>query len=153
MTVTMIKMRTQVKEASCYGNLANCEAPAQKCCKTTYERVCQQVCSFYDVKWNYGKKSYSLYDTNWMACMYRAAFNWSHFALLVNTVRRSTRKLSKVPTRVPVVVNMTIAGRPMRKQDCQMVERTIPRCSRVEIGKFFIPGNWQIEKFKGIGHD
>ena len=36
-------MRTQVKEASCYGNLANCEAPGQKCCKTTYERVCQQV--------------------------------------------------------------------------------------------------------------
>ena len=36
-------MRTQVKEASCYGNLANCEAPGQKCCRTTYERVCQQV--------------------------------------------------------------------------------------------------------------
>jgi len=64
----------RVKEASCYGNLANCEAPGQKCCRTTYERVCQQV-----------------------------------------------------PTRVPVVVNMTIAGRPTRKQDCQMVERTIPR--------------------------
>merc|ERR1719192_1611196 len=64
----------RVKEASCYGNLASCETPGQKCCRTTYERVCQQV-----------------------------------------------------PTRVPVMVNMTIPGRPIRKQDCQMVERTIPR--------------------------
>ena len=47
--MTMRIMRTQVKEASCYGNLANCEAPGQKCCRTTYERVCQQVRrSFYD---------------------------------------------------------------------------------------------------------
>ena len=35
--------QTQVKEASCYGNLASCETPGQKCCRTTYERVCQQV--------------------------------------------------------------------------------------------------------------
>ena len=37
----------------------------------------------------------------------------------------------KVPTRVPVVVNMTIAGRPTRKQDCQMVERTVPRYRKI----------------------
>ena len=43
MNMTMTIMRTQVKEASCYGNLANCEAPGQKCCRTTYERVSQQV--------------------------------------------------------------------------------------------------------------
>ena len=52
----------------------------------------------------------------------------------------------KVPTRVPVVVNMTIAGRPTRKQDCQMVERTVPRYRKIweledlGIGKF---GNWK----------
>ena len=151
MTVTMIKMRTQVKEASCYGNLANCEAPAQKCCKTTYERVCQQVCSFYDLKWNYGKKSYSLCGTNWMACMYRLPFNWSHFALLVNTVRRSTRKIIQGS-------NESSSGGEHDNSRTSNEEAGLPdgwaNYSKVQQGgNWKILGNWQIEKFKGIGCD
>ena len=126
-------MRIQVKEASCYGNLANCEAPGQKCCRTTYERVCQQVAANMMMMvaamtmimttkiiliiepamrgGNTGKVLHLSDQWNQMSVK-ELMFNWNQF---------------KVPTRVPVMVNMTIAGRPTRKQDCQMVERTIPR--------------------------
>ena len=35
----------------------------------------------------------SMTPIEWNVCVHRAPFNWSHFALLVNTVRRSTRKI------------------------------------------------------------
>jgi len=63
----------QVREAACFGPLGTCQAPAQTCCKITYQRVCQQV-----------------------------------------------------PYRVPVLVNITLPGERIRKQDCQDVERIVP---------------------------
>lgn len=36
-------MCQRVREAACYGSLGSCESPSQTCCRTTYQRVCQQV--------------------------------------------------------------------------------------------------------------
>ena len=119
--------QTQVKEASCYGNLASCETPGQKCCRTTYERVCQQVGDNdvdVDAKFSVPKRA-----------LINITFTNKHTkgGQLQSPSKPSTiitKKIllsNQVPTRVPVMVNMTIPGRPIRKQDCQMVERTIPR--------------------------